>query len=197
MFFYEKFLRNPNHHFRPTINSRQSETSFLFGKLLFYVGNKLATECPQTSYLALPITGLTHCVCVLYATFSCVFRTEQSKGCATAQAHANDDARRTTDRSVVVRYSSCILPHRLRGLPIGLVFFFFFLCLDRVEGHVAETAHHHQRQLGQTDADDEQQRAAQENERRPGEEQPRRCGAECVEHFVVGVEMGGGGVLVP
>lgn len=54
--------------------------------------------------------------------------------------------------------------------------------LHSVKGHVAEAAHHQQRQLGQADADDEQQRTAQEDERRPGEEQPRGGGGERVQH---------------
>lgn len=59
---------------------------------------------------------------------------------------------------------------------------FRYPLLYGVKGHVAEAAHHQQRQLGQTDADDEQQRTAQEDKRRPGEEQPRGGGAERVQH---------------
>lgn len=54
-----------------------------------------------------------------------------------------------------------------------------------IKGHVAEASNHQQRQLGQTDADDEQQRTAQKYERRPGEEQPRGGGAERVQHCYV------------
>lgn len=59
--------------------------------------------------------------------------------------------------------------------------------LDGIEGHVAEASHHQQRQLGQADANDEQQRTAQKEQSRPGEEQPCGSGAEGVEHVEVGV----------
>lgn len=42
--------------------------------------------------------------------------------------------------------------------------------LNSVEGNVTKSSHHHKWQFGQTDADDEQQRTAQKNERGPGQE---------------------------
>lgn len=54
--------------------------------------------------------------------------------------------------------------------------------LDGVKGNVAKTPHHHERQFGQTHADDKQQRTAQEDECCPGQEQPLRCGAKCLDH---------------